>query len=172
MLHSTPRHPSPTRRLARAPRAGRHLALHAAEHLRGRPLATVLLLLLAVMSACGGAQKASGPHATCAAAAANMRADAASGHRAGDADHARDAWFAQTIETVAAERCAADAWSPEAIDCLATRRGEAFEACLRELTPTQVGAIAEQVRAKFEADAGDPPETDELDPSATGGTVE
>lgn len=121
--------------------------------------------VLVGMLACGGAQHA-GPQATCASAAANMRAEATT-PQAGDADAFRHAWFAQAIEAVGAERCVADGWSREVIDCAATARGEAMDACLAKLSPAQLDAVKAAMLARAKAEDLDGPEIDEAGPEHT-----
>lgn len=99
-------------------------------------LAFVLVLLAA---ACGGSQKpaaAKGP--TCADAAAHTREMA---RAAPDADPA----VADMVSKVIGERCAADAWSAEAVGCMATATEAEMAACPNKLTDAQRDAFVQAI---------------------------
>jgi hypothetical protein len=116
--------------------------------------AGVMLSVVAALAACGGAPAKPTPKAaTCADVAASARAAwiAGPGSEAPEA-----AQLAPAIAEVVAERCAADAWAPAAMECLARATDDAFEACGKQLTDAQREALATAMAAKVA------PQTDQM----------
>lgn len=131
-----------------------------------------LALAMAVVAAagCGGSQKSGGGGAaskqSCATAAANAAAQARS-IAAGSpdpGDAAKMEGAATTLERVMAERCAADAWSAAAIDCIATATAQTMDQCEQSLTAAQRDAVGEQMNREMgggEAEEAPPPPPDD-----------
>lgn len=131
-----------------------------------------LAMTLVAAAGCGGSQKSGGGGATskqsCATAAANagaqLRAVAAGSPDPGDAAELEP--NAVLLERVMAERCAADAWSAAAIDCLATATAEAMATCEQSLTQDQRDAVGQQMEREMgggggESESAPPPPPDD-----------
>ncbi len=110
---------------------------------------------------CGGSQKSSSAGAatpSCASAAANagaqLRAVAAASGEAGAAEEAEQA--APLLEKVLAERCAADGWSAELIDGIATADEASMESCKAKMTDAQLEAIGAQMAREGGAPDAEP----------------
>ena len=110
-----------------------------------------------LLTACGGSPKpapsnATVPSATCADAAANnARVITAMGEAQGQ-DMSQ---YAAAGRDVYAERCPADHWSQDVIDCAAAApTADDIIACVERLTPEQHQAMEDAFAAKMGASAG------------------
>ena len=115
-----------------------------------------LAMTLVAAAGCGGSQKSGGggpapsKHSFPTAAAnprVQVRAIAAGSPDPGDAAKMEGA--AATLERVMAERCAADAWSAAAIDCIATATAQTMETCDQSLTQEQRDAVGQQMEREM-----------------------
>jgi len=114
--------------------------------------------LIVLVAACGGSpKKAAAPAASpCVAMGAHIVAvspDAAFG----DGDTAA---VKAAVQKVMTDHCQADAWAPEAVECMSTATAEAMTACSEKLTPAQreslTKAMAEEMGAQHKEDESTP----------------
>lgn len=94
-----------------------------------------LVAMVGGVVGCGGSQKkaAAPAESPCVAMAAHMIAVSPES-AFGEGDTAQ---VKAVVQKVMTDHCQADAWSPEAVECMSTATAESMQACSGKLTPAQ-----------------------------------